>query len=241
MMRFILCATLIALTISQAAAVVPIPVKECTKSYVVEPGTPGCQAFARKFGIAVEDLIKWNQKLRTDCANLDVGYPMCVSVTPGECCLNENPKGALVPRPGVPPQPNLWDDTPYAKTSSKSSTTTTTTSANTTTTTTTTSTTTTTVPTTSRSSTTANTPSPSSPTINTTTIPTGVTTVAPPPLHPAVTSPAMPAAATTSFIPIIPNIIDRANKIENGTADKHIKHSMIVAIIGVIFSAVFIL
>lgn len=78
-------------------------------------GTPDCVAFATKFGITFDDLLKWNTKLRTDCANLDVGYPLCVSVTKGDCCLKENPKGAVVPQPGVPAQPNLWDPAPYTK------------------------------------------------------------------------------------------------------------------------------
>ncbi|KAF8946508.1 hypothetical protein BGZ47_000379 [Haplosporangium gracile] len=115
-MKFTFSIIALALVASQAAAVVPIPVKECTRSYVVEPGTPHCEAFATKFGVTFEDLLKWNQKLRPDCANLDVGYPICVSVTKGECCLKENPKGALIPQPGVPAQPNLWDPAPYTKT-----------------------------------------------------------------------------------------------------------------------------
>ncbi|KAF8946509.1 hypothetical protein BGZ47_000380 [Haplosporangium gracile] len=114
-MKFTLSAVVLALAASQAAAVVPVPVKECTHSYVVEPGTPDCVAFATKFGITFADLLKWNDKLRTDCANLDVGNPLCVSVTKGDCCLNENPKGALVPQPGVPTQPNMWDPAPYTK------------------------------------------------------------------------------------------------------------------------------
>ncbi|KAG9065252.1 hypothetical protein KI688_002575 [Linnemannia hyalina] len=115
-MKFTLSAVVVlALAASQAAAVVPIPVKECTHSYVVEPGTPNCEAFATKFGVTFADLLKWNDKLRPDCLNLDVGFPICVSVTKGDCCLKENPKGALVPQDGVPPQPNLWDPAPYTK------------------------------------------------------------------------------------------------------------------------------
>ncbi|KAF9121898.1 hypothetical protein BGW39_010168 [Mortierella sp. 14UC] len=116
-MKFTISAVVLALAAtSQVAAVVPVPVKECTHSYVVEPGTPGCDAFAAKFGITFADLLKWNDKLRPDCANLDVGYALCVSVTPGKCCLKENPKNATIPQPGVPPQPNLWDPAPYTKT-----------------------------------------------------------------------------------------------------------------------------
>ncbi|KAK3840554.1 MAG: hypothetical protein JOS17DRAFT_798502 [Linnemannia elongata] len=114
-MKFTLSAVVLALAATQVAAVVPIPVPECTHSYVVEPGTPDCVAFATKFGITFDDLLKWNQKLRADCANLDVGEPLCVSVTKGDCCLKENPKGAVVPQPGVPPQGNLWDPAPYTK------------------------------------------------------------------------------------------------------------------------------
>ncbi|KAG9065253.1 hypothetical protein KI688_002576 [Linnemannia hyalina] len=115
-MKFTLSAVVVlALAASQAAAVVPIPVKECTHSYVVEPGTPSCEAFATKFGITFADLLKWNDKLRPDCLNLDVGYPLCVSVTKGDCCLKENPKGAIVPQDGAPAQPNLWDPAPYTK------------------------------------------------------------------------------------------------------------------------------
>ncbi|KAF9932940.1 hypothetical protein FBU30_006926 [Linnemannia zychae] len=114
-MKFTIAAAVVALAAtSQVAAVVPIPVKNCTHSYVVEPGTPGCQAFAEKFGITFKDLLAWNTKLREDCANLDIGYPMCVSVTPGDCCLNENPKGALIPQPGVTQTP-MWDPAPYTK------------------------------------------------------------------------------------------------------------------------------
>ncbi|KAG0376466.1 hypothetical protein BGX24_007677, partial [Mortierella sp. AD032] len=104
-MKFTISAVVLALAAtSQVAAVVPIPVKECTQSYVVEPGTPGCAAFAAKFGVTFDDLLKWNTKLRPDCKNLDVGFPLCVSVTAGKCCLNENPKNVYVPMDGKPDQ-----------------------------------------------------------------------------------------------------------------------------------------
>ncbi|KAG0076952.1 hypothetical protein BGZ93_003816, partial [Podila epicladia] len=116
-MTFTISAVVLALAAtSQVTAIVSIPVKECTQSYVVEPGTPHCDAFAAKFGVTFLDLLKWNQKLRPDCLNLDIGYPICVSVTPGKCCLNENPKGVYVPQEGKPEQPNMWDPTPYTKT-----------------------------------------------------------------------------------------------------------------------------
>ncbi|KAG0367983.1 hypothetical protein BGX24_003015 [Mortierella sp. AD032] len=115
-MKFTLSAVVLALAAtSQVAAVVPVPIASCTRSYIVEPGTPDCVAFATKFGITFDDLLKWNAKLRTDCANLDVGEPLCVSVTPGECCLRENPHNVHVPQPGEAPQPNVWDPAPYTK------------------------------------------------------------------------------------------------------------------------------
>ncbi|KAF9099347.1 hypothetical protein BGX23_002794 [Mortierella sp. AD031] len=114
-MKFTLSAVVLALAASQAAAVVPIPVKECTMSYVVEPGTPGCDAFAAKFGVTFADLLKWNNKLRPDCANLDIGEAICVSITPGKCCMKENPHGIKVPLPGMPEQPKVWSPAPYTK------------------------------------------------------------------------------------------------------------------------------
>ncbi|KAF9134210.1 hypothetical protein BGX30_012006 [Mortierella sp. GBA39] len=91
-MKFMFCATVLALVVTQTMAVVPIPVKECTKSVVVQPTDTTCSDFAQRFGVTFDDLLKWNQKLRMDCLNLDVGHPICVSVTPGDCCLSENPK-----------------------------------------------------------------------------------------------------------------------------------------------------
>ncbi|KAF9348427.1 hypothetical protein BGX26_000169 [Mortierella sp. AD094] len=82
-MKFTLSIAVLALAASQAMAVVPIPVKECTKTVVVQPTDTGCQAFATNNGCTFDELLKWNTKLRTDCANLDVGAPLCVSVTPG--------------------------------------------------------------------------------------------------------------------------------------------------------------
>ncbi|KAH7044897.1 hypothetical protein BKA57DRAFT_494739 [Linnemannia elongata] len=114
-MKFTISAVVLALAASQAVAVVPKPIKECTHSYVVEPGTPDCVAFATKFGVTFDDLLKWNEKLSPKCDNLDVGYPICISITKGDGPLGENPKGALVPQPGVPPQGNLWDPAPYTK------------------------------------------------------------------------------------------------------------------------------
>ncbi|KAG0363808.1 hypothetical protein BC939DRAFT_488813 [Gamsiella multidivaricata] len=96
-MKLTLSVAVLALAASQAMAVVPIPIKECTKSVVVEPTDVSCIDFATKYGTTFENLLKWNQKLRDDCKNLDVGEPICVSITPGDCCLKENPNHVTVP------------------------------------------------------------------------------------------------------------------------------------------------
>ncbi|KAG0268556.1 hypothetical protein BGZ96_006684, partial [Linnemannia gamsii] len=101
-----------------ATAVVPKPIPGCQHSYIVEPGTPGCVAFATKFGVTFEDLLKWNLKLSPKCDNLDVGEAICVSMTVnGPPLCRENPRGAVVPGkvPGAPPQGNLWDPAPYTR------------------------------------------------------------------------------------------------------------------------------
>ncbi|KAG0208286.1 hypothetical protein BGX28_000678 [Mortierella sp. GBA30] len=82
-MKFSLSFAVLALAASQAMAVVPVPVKNCTKTVVVKPTDTGCLQFATDNGIKVEQLMAWNEKLRGDCANLDVGAPLCVSITPG--------------------------------------------------------------------------------------------------------------------------------------------------------------
>ncbi|KAF9903362.1 hypothetical protein BX616_001656 [Lobosporangium transversale] len=95
-MKFSLSLAVLALAASQAMAVVPIPVKNCTKSIIVPPDAGTCLAFAKAHGVTFQDLQKWNEKLRDDCANLDEGQPICVSVTAGDCCL------ALTPSPVIP-------------------------------------------------------------------------------------------------------------------------------------------
>ncbi|KAG0312443.1 hypothetical protein BGZ99_009519 [Dissophora globulifera] len=82
-MKFTLSVAILALAASQAMAVVPIPVKECTKTVVVKPTDTGCADFATANGCTFDDLLKWNTKLSPKCTNLDVGAPLCVSVTPG--------------------------------------------------------------------------------------------------------------------------------------------------------------
>ncbi|KAF9200200.1 hypothetical protein BGZ49_009593 [Haplosporangium sp. Z 27] len=80
-MKFTLSLTVLALVASQAMAVVPIPIKGCTKTVVVQTTDTGCQDFATKNGCTFQQLLAWNTKLRTDCANLDVGAPLCVSIS----------------------------------------------------------------------------------------------------------------------------------------------------------------
>ncbi|CAO3563189.1 unnamed protein product [Mortierella alpina] len=82
-MKFTLSLAVLAVVASQAMAVVPIPIKGCTKQVTVLPTDVGCVDFAKANGCTFEELLKWNDKLRPDCANLDVGHPLCVSITPG--------------------------------------------------------------------------------------------------------------------------------------------------------------
>ncbi|KAG0352559.1 hypothetical protein BG005_008003 [Podila minutissima] len=98
-MKFTLSVAVLALAASQAMAVVPIPIKSCTKQVVVLPTDTGCDAFAAANGCTFADLLKWNDKLRTDCLNLDVGHPLCVSVTPG--AGGNNTTAPAVPKPST--------------------------------------------------------------------------------------------------------------------------------------------
>ncbi|KAG0252227.1 hypothetical protein BG011_007109 [Mortierella polycephala] len=82
-MKFTLSLAVLALAASQAMAVVPTPIAECTKTVIVQPTDTGCADFAAVNGCTFDDMLKWNLKLRPDCLNLDVGHPICVSVTPG--------------------------------------------------------------------------------------------------------------------------------------------------------------
>ncbi|KAF9149879.1 hypothetical protein BGX20_005853, partial [Mortierella sp. AD010] len=71
-MKFTASIFILAAVASQALAVIPIPVKECTKTVVVKPTDTGCDQFARDNGCTFAQLRLWNLKLRSDCANLDV-------------------------------------------------------------------------------------------------------------------------------------------------------------------------
>ncbi|KAG0051993.1 hypothetical protein BGZ89_003330, partial [Linnemannia elongata] len=77
-MKFSTTIIALAAVASSAMAVVPIPVKGCQKTVVVKPTDTGCIQFATDNGTTFKNLLKWNEKLRGDCANLDVGHPLCV-------------------------------------------------------------------------------------------------------------------------------------------------------------------
>ncbi|KAF9121899.1 hypothetical protein BGW39_010169 [Mortierella sp. 14UC] len=237
-MKLILCTTVLALAVSQAMAVVPIPVKECTKSVIVQPTDTTCLDFAERFGVTFDDLLKWNTKLRKDCLNLDDGHPICVSVTPGNCCLNEDPSKQ-------PASNTTTTTTTRARTTTTTTTTTTTVRPTTTTTTTIIAVTTTTnapiVPTTSTPVTTTTTVAPPPPVVPPPVVPPPV--VPPPVVPPAVVPP--PAVVTTTtdstlprpsaVVPIIPTIVDNAATPAGST-----KSSMTLAAVGIILSALFI-
>ncbi|KAG0312440.1 hypothetical protein BGZ99_009516 [Dissophora globulifera] len=82
-MKFTLSVAVLALAASQAMAVVPVPIKGCTKTVVVTPTDLSCTDFAVKNGCTFDDLLKWNTKLSPKCDNLDVNAAICVSVTAG--------------------------------------------------------------------------------------------------------------------------------------------------------------
>jgi len=106
-MKITASVAILALAASQAMAVIPIPVKECTKMIIIQPtDNDGCDAIAARWGTTFENLLKWNLKLRPDCLNLDLGHPLCVSVTPGDEILKPRPTGPVTPvKPPVAPSP----------------------------------------------------------------------------------------------------------------------------------------
>ncbi|KAG0046650.1 hypothetical protein BGZ83_008206 [Gryganskiella cystojenkinii] len=91
-----------ALAATQVMAVIPTPIKECTKSVIVTIPGDGCAAFAARWNTTFDDMLKWNTKLSPVCNNLDEGHPICVSITKGDCCLGINPN---VTSSGVPTSP----------------------------------------------------------------------------------------------------------------------------------------
>ncbi|KAG0376467.1 hypothetical protein BGX24_007678 [Mortierella sp. AD032] len=248
-MKLTLCATtVLALAVSQVMAVIPIPVKECTKSVIVQLTDSTCEEFAERFDVTFDDLLKWNTKLRKDCLNLDVGHPICVSVTPGNCCLNESPS-----KPVSTVTTTTTTTTARATTTTRPRTTTTTT---TTTTVRPATTTTTTTPPPVTTTTTTNAPV-VPPTTTTTTVP-AVTTVAPPPPvvpppvvpPPVVPPPVVPPPAVvpttanstpplpSAVVPINPIIIDSANKENNAAAPTGSTKSSMMLAVGVILSVI---
>ncbi|KAF9431365.1 hypothetical protein BGZ76_000412 [Entomortierella beljakovae] len=82
-MKITISLAVLAVVASQAMAVVPVPIKACTKKVLVTPTDLSCIDFATANGCTFADMLKWNDKLRSDCANLDVGAYLCVSITPG--------------------------------------------------------------------------------------------------------------------------------------------------------------
>ncbi|KAG0204499.1 hypothetical protein BGX28_003593 [Mortierella sp. GBA30] len=88
-------------------AVVPIPAANCTKSQIVSPLDTGCTDFAQRHGTTFPMLLKMNRLLRNDCANLDVGHPICVSWEKGHCCLNEPALGNGTQPSGPVPNPSV--------------------------------------------------------------------------------------------------------------------------------------
>ncbi|KAG0287420.1 hypothetical protein BGZ96_008656 [Linnemannia gamsii] len=230
-MKFTLCATILALAITQVMAVPPEPIGGCTKSVIVQSTDTTCIDFAERHGVTFEDLLRWNKKLRRDCKNLDVGHPICVSVTKGVCCLAEDPN--------KPTTPTTTRST--TSTSSTTSTTTTTSAATTT------------------NTTTTSPPPPPPPPITTSAATSATTTAAvppPSPIAPTTSAPVIPpliTATTTTTVdvpptstfitPLTPSIIDNSNQTGNNAAvaTGMTKWSMVLAVAGVILSAVYVL
>ncbi|GJJ69449.1 hypothetical protein EMPS_01795 [Entomortierella parvispora] len=94
-MKFSATLLVLAAVASQAMAVIPIPVKGCQKTVVVKSTDTGCVQFATDNHITFKQLLAWNEKLRTDCANLDVGAPLCVA----------GPSTKPQPKPTQKPEP----------------------------------------------------------------------------------------------------------------------------------------
>ncbi|KAF9575814.1 hypothetical protein EC968_001602 [Mortierella alpina] len=85
-MKFSIAIAALALFASQATAVIPKNHKDCTKSQIVSLADTGCFDFAKRHGIDFATLQALNEKLDNQCRNLDVGHPICVSISPGDGC-----------------------------------------------------------------------------------------------------------------------------------------------------------
>ncbi|KAF8944100.1 hypothetical protein BGZ47_004668 [Haplosporangium gracile] len=103
-MKFSATLLVLAAVASSAMAVVPIPVKGCRKTVVVKSTDTGCIQFAGDNGTTFANLLKWNDKLRTDCANLDVGHPLCV-LGPKEPTKPTKPTKPTMPAKKPTPKP----------------------------------------------------------------------------------------------------------------------------------------
>ncbi|KAF8935447.1 hypothetical protein BGZ47_009927 [Haplosporangium gracile] len=79
-----LALVLLSFVVCQVTAVVPIPIKECTKTVVVDPKYDARADFARDFNVTFEDFLQYNEKSRKNCMDLDTGEKMCVSINSGE-------------------------------------------------------------------------------------------------------------------------------------------------------------
>ncbi|KAF9990197.1 hypothetical protein BGZ75_003088 [Mortierella antarctica] len=120
-MKFSLSVAALALLASQAMAVVPKNDPKCTKSQIVSLADTGCADFAARHGVTFDQLLSWNELLRKDCLNLDVGHPICVSLSPGDGCptclkmppinfangtSGWDPASPYFPKDGTAPVPN---------------------------------------------------------------------------------------------------------------------------------------
>ncbi|KAG9327824.1 hypothetical protein KVV02_000270 [Mortierella alpina] len=85
-MKFSLSVAALALLASQVMAVIPKNDPRCTKSQIVSLADTGCADFAARHGVSFDQLLQWNEKLSPKCDNLDVGHPICVSLSPGDGC-----------------------------------------------------------------------------------------------------------------------------------------------------------
>jgi len=69
-MKLTISLALLATAATHVAAVIPIPIPECTKTVIVK-STDTCDEMAERYGITFKDMLAWNEKLRRDCMNLD--------------------------------------------------------------------------------------------------------------------------------------------------------------------------
>ncbi|KAF9937360.1 hypothetical protein BGZ67_001351 [Mortierella alpina] len=104
-MKFSATLLVLAAVASQAMAVVPKPIKECTQTVVVKPTDTGCIQFATDNHITFKQLLAWNYKLSPKCDNLDVNEPMCVSITPKKPIQKPTTPKKPTPKKPTPKKP----------------------------------------------------------------------------------------------------------------------------------------